>query len=122
METSAKIVLVVDDDDDLSSLVAVVLEDEGYQVEVAANGVEALDIVRRRLPDLILLDMKMPVMGGAEFAKEFHDRFDHGSPIVILTASADGSARANEVGAIDWVAKPFDLDDLVLAVERNLRR
>ncbi len=119
-DETARTVLVVDDDDDLSTLVATILSEEGYCVETAANGLEALDLLSKRLPDLIVLDMKMPVMDGAQFARELHSRYDHRPPIVILTASADARLRASEVGAIGWVTKPFDLTRLVQVVEESL--
>lgn len=121
-DPSTRSVLVVDDDEDLSTLVASVLSDEGYSVEVASNGAEALDAITRAIPDLILLDMKMPVMDGTEFTRRFRSQFDLNTPIVILTASVDGGLRADEVGASDWVGKPFDLTDLLDAVNRNLRK
>lgn len=120
-QSRQRTVLVVDDDEDLCALVAAVLVEEGYAVETAANGQEALTAVERNLPDLIVLDMKMPVMDGREFARKFHSLYDHRSPIVILTASVDGRVRADEVEATDWLAKPFDLGALVESVERNLR-
>ncbi|HEX9017328.1 MAG TPA: response regulator [Chloroflexota bacterium] len=120
-QSRRRTVLVVDDDEDLCALVAAVLVEEGYAVETAANGQEALTAVERNLPDLIVLDMKMPVMDGREFARKFHSLYDHLSPIVILTASVDGRVRADEVEATDWLAKPFDLGALVESVERNLR-
>lgn len=116
-----KTVLVVDDDEDLSALVDVVLSEEGYEVEIANNGEDGLAAIARGLPDLILLDMKMPVMDGKEFARRFHAEFGNGSPIVILTASVDGSHRADNLGAQDWVAKPFDIDALVASVRKNIR-
>ena len=117
-----KTVLVVDDDGDLSTLVATVLAEEGYSVQTAANGQEALEVVSRGLPDLILLDMKMPVMDGPQFASAFHSRYDRSVPIVILTASADARLRASDVGARDWIGKPFDLDLLIESVVKNLAK
>lgn len=117
----SKTVLVVDDDQDLRSLVALVLEEEGYEVETAADGKQGLDAVKRAMPDLILLDMKMPVMDGWEFAREFRARFNGQAPIVVLTAAADAKKRAEETGAVDWIGKPFDLDTLVNVVGRDIR-
>lgn len=118
----AKVVLVVDDDYDLSTLVATVLLEDGYMVETASNGEEALASVEQTLPDLILLDMKMPIMDGSEFARELHARHNHEVPIVILTASADARTTADEIGASGWVAKPFDLETLTSAVDRYVKR
>lgn len=117
----SRTVLVVDDDQDLRSLLALVLEEEGYHVETAADGQQGLDAVNREMPDLILLDMKMPVMDGWEFAKEFRARFERQAPIVVLTAAADAKKRAEETGAVDWIGKPFDLDTLLNIVGRDIR-
>ena len=102
-------VLVVDDDRDIVNLVALVLGFAGYQVQTAADGQEALEAVGRGMPDLILLDMKMPVMDGWEFAKEFQAKYDLRTPIVVLTAATDARKRAEEIGAAGWVGKPFEL-------------
>ncbi len=111
---------MVDDDQDLVSLVAMVLESEGCMVQSAANGLEALEAVERGMPDLIILDMKMPIMDGWEFAREFRTRYDLQSPIVVLTAAADARRCAEEIGAAGWIGKPFDLDTLVGAVGRYI--
>ncbi len=115
-------VLVLDDDRDLLSLVAFVLEEDGYEVKTATDGREGLDAVQREMPDLILLDMKMPVMDGWEFAREFHSKFDSKVPIVVLTAAADARRSAEEVGAVGWIGKPFDLDTLTNTVKRNIQK
>lgn len=119
---NSKTVLVVDDDQDLISLVAMVLESEGYGVQTAADGREALEAVERGMPDLILLDMKMPIMDGWEFAREFRTKYDLQSPIVVMTAAADARQCTEEIGAVGWIGKPFDLDMLVGAVGRWGRR
>ena len=106
-------VLVVDDDRDLRDAVSLVLRMLGYAVEGAANGAEALDTLGRHLPGVILLDMKMPVMDGWEFARQARSRFGPAlPPIVVLTAAANHAARAAEIGAAGWLGKPFELDDL----------
>jgi len=106
-------VLVVEDDPDLAALEADVLQERGHAVEIASNGREALDAVQRAAPDLIVLDMKMPVMGGREFAEEYRRREPKGAPIVVVTAADDAQRRAAEVGASAWIGKPFDPEALV---------
>jgi len=120
METRGrKLVLVVEDDPDILELLRLVLEGEGYAVTTAENGREGLDAVARARPDLILLDMKMPVMDGWAFAREYHARHDGESPIVVVTAADDARKRAREVDAADWVAKPMELDELLAVVARH---
>jgi CheY-like chemotaxis protein len=117
-EKEPKKVLVIEDDQDLVALVAMLLEGDGYAVEIAGNGREALDSLARHLPDIILLDMKMPVMNGPEFARELEVRYGHQAPIIVLTAAADAHRRAAEVGADAWLGKPFDPDALLSTVRR----
>jgi len=73
------------------------------------------------MPHLILLDMKMPIMNGWQFAIEYLDKHDHESPIVVMTAAADAEQRANDIHAIGWIAKPFDLDMLLGKVKKYER-
>ena len=120
METASLMVLVVEDDPDLAALEADLFEEHGHRVEVASNGREALAAVGRAPPDLILLDMKMPVMSGREFADEYRRAQPSPAPIVVVTAADDAQVRAAEVGASGWIAKPFDPDALVEKVMRLL--
>jgi CheY-like chemotaxis protein len=122
LKTPSLKVLVVEDDPDLAALEAELLEEHGHRVEVAANGREALAAVERAAPDLILLDMKMPVMGGREFVDEYRRAQPSPAPIVVVTAADDAQVRAAEVGASGWIAKPFDPDVLVEKVMRLLPR
>ncbi len=115
-------ILVVEDDPDLAALEAELLEEHGHRVEIANNGREALAAVERAAPDLILLDMKMPVMSGREFVEEYRRAQPSPAPIVVVTAADDAQARAAEVGASGWIAKPFDPDALVENVMRLLSR
>ncbi|HEY6911917.1 MAG TPA: response regulator [Myxococcales bacterium] len=120
MRNAAARVLVVEDDPDLAALEAEVLKLRGHEVDVASNGREALDAVERARPDLILLDMKMPVMNGREFADEYRRREPSTAPIVVVTAADDAQRRAAEVGASGWIAKPFDPEALVEKVDALL--
>ncbi|MEW5850105.1 MAG: response regulator transcription factor [Myxococcota bacterium] len=113
--------LVVDDDPDLNDLMTMILGEAGYQVVAATNGQEALAAVTRSMPALILLDMKMPVMGGAEFTQAFRERFDHLAPIVVVTAADDARRRAEEIGAEGWLGKPFNIGELLAKVQGYLR-
>jgi CheY-like chemotaxis protein len=111
-------ILVVDDDDPIRALVASVLQDEGYQVATAATGEEALAALEQGRPLLVITDMRMPVMDGWEFAAELRARFDEQIPLLVMTAAYDPEQRAAEIGASGTIGKPFDLDDLVRAVEK----
>ncbi len=107
------LVLVVDDDVDLTDAVRDLLIADGrYEVETANNGLDALACVERRLPDAILLDMRMPVMSGSEFARLFRERYAHRAPLIVFTAAESAEQRAREIGAEGCLAKPFDIEDL----------
>jgi two-component system chemotaxis response regulator CheY len=114
-------VLVVDDDSYIRDVVAQLLESEGYTVEEATNGVEALTIVNdaARRPDLILLDLMMPVMDGWEFARRMDEHHPPVNiPIVVLTAARLPPERLRVPGARAVLAKPFDLEELLGYVAR----
>jgi CheY-like chemotaxis protein len=110
-------VLIVDDEPDIRATVSAMLEIEGYDVAEAANGAEALQAVQDHPPDVILLDMRMPVLDGWGFAAELRRR-GHRTPIVVMTAARDAAHWAAEIAATAFVAKPFGFDDLITAVER----
>lgn len=114
-------VLVVDDDADILGIVREVLLLEGFRVQTASNGAEALARVGTEQPDLVLLDMRMPVMDGWQFASHLRSRYDHLVPVLVMTAAKDARARAREIEAEGFIAKPFDIDDLVDKVREHIR-
>jgi two-component system chemotaxis response regulator CheY len=111
-----KRVLVVDDDASIRELLLTALEDDGYEVVPAVNGQDALAVCERWRPDVIVLDLMMPVMDGWTFAKRLRERDD--IPIVVLSAATDLARHAKTIGAAAVVAKPFDLDQLLPKVAR----
>jgi len=110
-------ILVVDDDVSIRSTVSEILDLEGYPVETAADGAEALRSVERSRPALVLLDMRMPILDGWGFARALRERGIR-LPILVMTAAQNARTWAQEIGADGYVAKPFDLTDLLDAVER----
>lgn len=116
-----KTILVVDDQVDLLDLIKEELEEKGYRVLTASDGEKAMNtIVTEGIPNLILLDMKMPVMDGWTFAHRFTDLYGRACPIVIMTAADDSSTRAMEIGADSYLGKPFNLNDLENTVKSML--
>ena len=109
-------ILVVDDEADIRATVSAMLEIEGYAVAEAANGADALHVLEDRRPDVILLDMRMPILDGWGFAAELRRR-GHRTPIVVMTAARDAAHWAGEIAAASFVAKPFGFEDLIAAVE-----
>jgi CheY-like chemotaxis protein len=107
-------VLVVDDDPGIQELLVALLEDEGYAVLVAGDGLEALDALAVARPDIIVLDMMMPRMDGYGFAEERRRRALHADvPVLLLTADSHSKQKAAETGAQASLAKPFSLATLV---------
>ncbi|MFN8557432.1 MAG: response regulator [Dehalococcoidia bacterium] len=112
--------ILVDDDSSIRETVAAILDMEGYPVVTASNGLEALRMVEDAPPALVLLDMRMPVMDGWGFTRELQTRGIQ-LPVLVMTAAQNARRWAAEVGAAGFVAKPFDLSDLLDAVERLTR-
>ena len=110
-------ILVVDDDADLREFLRLMVTSMGFDVTCAENGQEALNVMEGHDPDLILLDMKMPIMNGWEFCRALEGR-DARPPIVVLTAAPDPAARAAEARADGWLGKPFEYDELEATVRR----
>jgi DNA-binding response OmpR family regulator len=111
-------VLVVEDDPDLLALVEMLLADAGHRVRTAPEGRAALARVEEELPGLILLDMRMPGMNGWDFARELRARHGSPCPIVVVTAAEDARRSAEAIGADGFIAKPFDIDEVLAIVER----
>ena len=118
----SKTILVVDDAESLRTMVKSYLTQEGYRVVTAANGREALFVARQERPDLILLDLMMPELGGFEFITA-HSR-DGDAPVIILTAKIEESDKVLglELGADDYLTKPFSLRELTARIRAVLRR
>ncbi|TME27842.1 MAG: response regulator [Chloroflexi bacterium] len=107
--------LVVDDDPSIVAVVSEILAAEGHEVTTAENGAEALAVVNGE--ELILLDMRMPVLDGWAFAKQLRASGKR-VPIVVMTAAENARRWAEEIGADGYLAKPFEIDSLIAAVER----
>ncbi|MBU0490285.1 MAG: response regulator transcription factor [Chloroflexi bacterium] len=117
-----KTILVVDDKASMRQMVRDYLAAEGFRVLTAENGRAALVMAREQRPDLILLDIMMPEMGGYEFMRVYTQERD--TPIILLTARLEESDKVLglELGADDYVTKPFSLRELVARVRAVLRR
>jgi DNA-binding response OmpR family regulator len=114
---AGKRVLVVDDDPDIRELLFTALEDEGFEVVPAGNGQEALAIIKTFRPDVIVLDLMMPVMDGWQFARELRARKED-IPLVLLSAARDLRVHAKALSAADIIEKPFDLSELLPKIAR----
>ena len=115
----AQRILVVEDEPAILDLVGQVLEEEGYQVTLASNGAVALEAIDSGATfDLAVIDMWMPVVNGWQFAAALVDRGVF-IPLLVMTAAKDASAYASAVGAVGFIGKPFNLDQLLLAVRNG---
>lgn len=118
---SGKTILVVDDDFELSDGIRAVLENLGHKVIQARDGQQGKQLVYQQRPDLVILDMMMPRMGGYPVLEHFRDKPD-APPIIMITAN-EGSrhkAYAEYLGVIDYIRKPFAMERLLEAVDRGL--
>ncbi len=116
-----KTILVVDDDYELSDGLRTVLERQGYRVLQARDGQQGKQLIYQQRPDLVILDMMMPRMGGYPVLEHFRDKGD-APPIIMITAN-EGSrhkAYAEYLGVVDYIRKPFAMERLLEAVERGL--
>lgn len=111
--TNSKTILLIDDEIDLQELVKIALKSKGYTVEVAGNGVEGLEKLKTLQPDLIILDMNMPKMGGLEFYQNIciDDKPKH--PVLVLTARANMEQLFKEFNIDGFMAKPFEVGELL---------
>ena len=117
-----KTILVVDDDMELSDGLRAVLERQGHRVIQARDGQQGKQQIYNQRPDLVILDMMMPRMGGYPVLEHFRDRPD-APPIIMITAN-EGSrhkAYAEWLGAVDYIRKPFTMDRLLEGVARALK-
>jgi len=116
-------VLVVEDDAHIAEILVDVLGDEGYRVRRSANGREALDALAGWVPDLIVLDLMMPVLDGWSFRAAQRRLPGRASrvPVVVLTGARDAGVQASALAAAAVISKPFDLDDVVHTVEQLAR-
>ena len=121
--SSSAPILVVDDDQTIRETVAEALQLDGFHVETARNGAEALAVVRARCPSGIVLDLMMPIMDGWQFLERCRDgELCTGIPVVVMSAYNKLPEEAARLGVKGCIAKPFDLDVLIGAIERAVRR
>ncbi|HVQ16784.1 MAG TPA: response regulator, partial [Vicinamibacterales bacterium] len=114
-------ILIVDDEPSMREMLRIVLRRDGYDVTVAANGTEALDVLQRERMDLLLSDIRMPDISGVEVlraAKEANK--DLVAFMMTAFASTDTAVEAMRLGAVDYFTKPFNMDELRIKVRQHL--
>jgi CheY-like chemotaxis protein len=111
-------VLVIDDDDDIADVLRQSLTEEGYAVATVPHGAAALDILKLHEPEVILLDLRMPLMDGWSFADRYHTATGRApAPIILISGVSDIESEARRLGADAYLRKPFDIDDVIRAIE-----
>jgi len=118
-----KKIIVADDEQQLALAVKIRLQSKGYQVMTASDGRQALELAEQEKPDLIILDVLMPVMDGYSCLRELNTRFGRGKiPVIILTARDRMKDLFELEGIEDYVIKPFDHEDLLVRIDRVFKR
>lgn len=113
----SKKILICDDDEGILELLVLVLEDEGFEVIAEQNSLNIYKLIERERPDLILLDMWMPVLSGDQILKTLKKNPEtQDVPVIIISASTEGKRIADAAGANHFISKPFDVDNLVNSI------
>jgi DNA-binding NtrC family response regulator len=116
-------VLIADDSPDIRTLLAIALQFAGHNVREVSNGREGLDAVRESMPDLVLLDVEMPILNGPEMAYELflRDSGDENIPVILLSGVVGLNEVAAKVGTPYFLGKPYSVERLLEMIERALR-
>lgn len=114
-------VLVVDDDRRVRELLRLALEEDGFAVTTAADGARAIALATAERPGLVVLDLTLPRADGFAVAEAVRGLHGGGVPILVITADGGAAEKAERVGAVGYLRKPFDVEELTALVGRSLR-
>ena len=114
-------ILIIDDDDQLRKSFTKLLTEEGHQVQSAASGEEGLQIVRTAVPDVVVIDVRLPGMNGLETFRAIH-ALEPKLPVIIMTAfsTTETAIEATKMGAFDYVLKPFEIPDMLKTITQAI--
>jgi CheY-like chemotaxis protein len=116
-----KTIMICDDDAGILEMIVIILEDSGYHVIAEQNSVNLYQLIELEKPALLLLDLWMPVLSGDQVLMHLRSNPEtQDLPVIVLSASTDGAKIAKDAGANGYIAKPFDIDDLLDRVENIL--
>ncbi|PWK79262.1 two-component system response regulator MtrA [Mucilaginibacter oryzae] len=114
-----KRIMICDDDEGILDMLEIVLEGSGYTIIPVQNSLHIYDVIEREHPDLLLLDLWMPVLSGDQVLRSLRKNPQTNQlPVIVISASRDGQQIAADAGATDFMAKPFDLDFLLKKIEQ----
>jgi DNA-binding response OmpR family regulator len=116
-----KKILICDDDEDILDMLGLILEDTGYEIITEQNSSNLKHLIESRSPDLIILDLWMPVLSGDHVLKSLRrNPQTKDLPVIVISASREGKSIADQAGASDYIAKPFDFDELISKIDQQL--
>jgi DNA-binding response OmpR family regulator len=110
--------MVIDDDHSVREILSLALGEEGYAVDSAADGAEGLALLARRPADVVIVDMRMPELDGATFCRLYAKQTAGKGRVILMTAMPGRSVTPDMPGVVEWIAKPFDLDEALEVVAR----
>jgi len=115
-------ILIVEDNKDMNFLLTNILQEEGFEVISVGNGVRAIQEVKKKIPDLVLLDMRLPGMNGIEILENFR-KIDADLLVIMITAYADvkEAVQTMKLGAYDYITKPFDNEEMIFSIRKALK-
>jgi DNA-binding response OmpR family regulator len=119
-EQPAGPILIIDDDSGTRLTIQWALEEVGFVVETALDGIQGLERAASVRPALVILDLRLPGVDGTSVAAQLRASHETPPPILLITADDRAEQRARQIGAYAYLSKPFDLDDLVAEVQRGL--
>jgi CheY-like chemotaxis protein len=121
MKMENKKILICDDDEGILDMLELILEDTPYQIIAEQNSLNVLSLVEKLSPDLVLLDLWMPILSGDQVLKAIRsDPFTKDVPVIIISASRESEQIARTAGASAFIAKPFDFNELVTVINLHI--
>lgn len=115
---AARRVVVIDDDHGVREILSLALTAEGYEVESATDGAAGLAVLERQPADAVIVDMRMPELDGSSFCRLYAKQTDGRGRVILMTAMPGRAAATDIPGVVEWIAKPFDLNEVLDVVAR----
>jgi len=120
-QTNAGLVMIIDDDPQICDLISMALSEQGYRTVTAGDGMQALPVIERDPPSLILMDVGMPALGGRDLAARVNELWGDAIPCVIMSGSRPSAEDRADKTVVAYLPKPFDLEELFGVVRHHAR-